>query len=193
MDKPIKPAAGAEFVETELTEFQREQQQRPTPLIMERTPADINGNASILVAYLFKTAPVRSKRYYLVQDSLLDNSIITGIEVFAYPIIFGQQIKVNDVVYNVALAQDLAAGMLTIKNSERELVIQNMPLNNLFKQPYVNSFVATGNLTAGDTQRGRRDFNISILTGESWIQFSANLATALPIAFLISFYYKPKK
>ena len=188
---PIKRAA-LRPAQLQETPGQRERVEQPMPLIIEKNPVDLNGNASILIAFLFTTAPVRSKRYYLPQDSLLDRSTITRIEAVCFPVLFGQFVKVNEVIYNTVLAPDLAAAMITVKDSNRDLVIQNMPLNKLLKFPFLNSFISTGNLTVADTNRGRTDFNITILTGESWIQFSAPLTTPLPIAFLLSINYKQK-
>ena len=152
-----------------------------------KNEVDRDGFKSKLFYIYFDKIPVKSKRYYLPQDSELDASRISRVECHYRGTggDFADTVTNNGVVYNVFTRACIASTLITIKDFKRNLRFADLPLYATY------NYLSTGN-TGQKVNKSRLEIDTTILTGESWILFpdvSAFKAIVRPILPL-TFYYR---
>ena len=141
---------------------------------------------SFLYLLPFQQAAQANDRVYLPMNSDLDNQRIVGIETHVH---FGgfafdlpATINLDGTTYNVITANEIQGMFLTILDKNRSQVLDRYPFRALLNQ-FAAPFL---------TQKTKvfRKFDLSILSGESYVSFTVNSSIAAPFVAPIAFYYE---
>jgi len=145
----------------------------------------LQGKNSYLYLLPFTQPAQANDRVFLPMDSAIDDARIVGIETHAhlggFDFDLPAQIKISDVVYNVITPNELNAMTLTIVDKNRRQCLDRCPFSVLF-----NRFAPAFN---GQNKTFRK-FDLSILTGESYVSFNINTLIASPFVAPITFYFE---
>lgn len=148
--------------------------------------ASLQGKSSFLYLLPFNTQPQANDRIYFPMNSALDNSRIVGIETHVhyggFDFDLPATINLNGTTFNVITANEITNMVLTLVNKQRRQVLDRYPfqaLQNQFAAPFL-------------TQKTKvfRKFDLSILSGESYVTFTDNAVVAAPFVAPITFYYE---
>lgn len=146
----------------------------------------LQGKNSFLYLLPFNTAAQANDRIYFPMNSALDNSRIVGIETHVHYGGFNfdlpATINLNGTTFNVITSNEIGGMLLTLVDKSRRQVLDRYPFRAL-----LNQFAATFL-----TQKTKvfRKYDLSILTGESYVSFSVNSVIAAPFVAPITFYYE---
>ena len=149
----------------------------------------LQGQNSYTYFLRFTAAAQANDRVYLDMNSEIDAARIVGIEthyylnfggVFIYD--FPQTVNIDGITYNVITINELRAMTLTLVDKKRRQALCQYPFSGLFNQ------FALGNIQA----KKFRKYDLSILTGESYVQFNYNSVVAAPFVAPITFYFNDK-
>ena len=149
--------------------------------------ASLQGKNSFLYLLPFRQPAQANDRVYLPMNSDLDQTRIVGIEThvhygFGTDFDFPPTINIDGVTYNVITPFEQNGILLTLVNKKRQQVLDRYPFKAL-----VNQFAGTGST---EKTRTFRKYDLSILSGESYVTFTVNSVIASPFVAPITFYYE---
>lgn len=151
----------------------------------------LRGQNSYLVWLKFEAAAAQNDRYYFGNDSEIDNAQVVGIETHAHLAGILQwdmpaTVSLDGVTYNVITLAELSNITITVVNKKRQQVLSNMPFRALFNEP--------ANTALGTFFMGKRfkKFDLSVLSGESYITFNYASTVAPPFVAPIEFIFDDK-